>query len=446
MALHFPRSNALLLLVPKTGSTWIRAQVAELGLAVETVGDPAMRDHDLLASYDRTRYRYIGAFVRDPVEWYRSYWAYRTERGWRPQYPLDRHCRSAEFRTFVRRAVSALPGALGNIYDSYVGRPGEEVDFVGRQERLAEDFARFLRLIGEEVDEAHLRRPVRVNATTTRPDYPEELKELVALSEWDTMRRFGYLAGRPDPFGLAEMQERFPAEADDHRLLALWTQRVHWEADDARAAAGQPVVAGTRHARVHGNFALLAQHRHGDTAYAEARFRRALELDPGHPRTLCNYALFLWQSRAAPGDARRYMLRALSGRPLHPYTLGKLARLTDRVLDDPELAEVLYRQSLAGDDRQHEVAVELAGLLSRRGDLAAALELLRPRAQRPGADRLTLLALAALLLRSGGDPAEAEHYRRLAAGAGGGPARPEQAAGANAVTIDRQERAAHAKA
>src|SRR6185312_5410908 len=119
MALLFRRSNALLLLVPKTGSTWIRAKVAELGLDVAEVGDPAMREHDLLAHFDRARYACVGAFVRNPIDWYRSYWAYRMERGWRPQYALDAQCQSENFETFVRLAVSTLPGALGNIYNSY---------------------------------------------------------------------------------------------------------------------------------------------------------------------------------------------------------------------------------------------------------------------------------------------------------------------------------------
>jgi Tfp pilus assembly protein PilF len=415
MALHFTRTNALLLLVPKTGSTWIRAKVEELGLAVEAVGDPAMRDHDTLDHYDRSRYRYVGAFVRDPIEWYRSYWAYRKERGWRPQYPLDEHCQSEDFETFVRRAASVLPGALGNIYSSYVGPPGGEVDFVGRQERLAEDFAHFLRLVGEDVDEKAVSRGPRVNATTTRPEYPEELKELITLSEWETMRRFGYLADRPDPIGLSEMQARFPDHAEDHRLLTLWTEKIHWQPDDTKRSAGRPVRPETRYARVHSNFALLAQHKYHDAEYAERRYQQALELDPRHPRTLCNYALFVWRHKSAAGQARQLMLRALAGRPQHPYTLGKLARLTDQALGDPDLAEVLYRQSLAGNDQQHDVPVELADLLVRQGKPDEAVSLLRDRAERPDASRLTLVALAATLLRLGRDAVEARRYQRRAA-------------------------------
>jgi Tfp pilus assembly protein PilF len=419
MALYFPRSNALLLLVPKTGSTWIRAKVGELGLEVEYLGDPAMRDHDLLESYDRSRYRHIGAFVRDPLEWYRSYWAYRMERGWRPRYPLDEHCRSDDFETFIRNAVTILPGALGNIYWSYVGPPDDEIDFVGRQERLAEDFARFLRLIGEPVDEAMLHQGSPVNATSIQPDYPEELKELITLSEWDTMDRFGYRTHRPDPIGLAEMRRRYPDHADDLRLLALWTEKVHWAPDDVKRAAGRPVRPQTRHARAHSNFALLARHKYHDPDYAETRYRQALELDPLHPRTLCNYALFTWEHKREPQEARRLMLRALAGRPQHPYTLGKLARLTDRELRDPELAEVLYRQSLAGNGSQQQVLVELADLLARRGRPQDAVNLLREPADQSGASGLVLVALAAMLLRTGADLAEVRRYQsRVMAPAG----------------------------
>ncbi|QFU91062.1 tetratricopeptide repeat protein [Amycolatopsis sp. YIM 10] len=421
MALYFPGGNALLLLVPKTGSTWIRAQVERLGIEAEQVGDPAMRDHDFLDAYDRNSYDLIGAFVRDPIDWYRSYWSYRMEGGWRPQYPLDEHCRSDDFTTFVRKAVTILPGALGNIYDSYVGPPGAEIGFVGRQENLAADFSRFLRRIGVDVDEGALADGERINATAVRPDYPEELKELITVSEWNTMARFGYLAGRPDPIGLGEMRARYPATAEDNRLLTLWTEQIHWAPDDVKRQAGRPVAANTRHARVHSNFALLAQHKHGDPDYAGQRYRRALELDPGHPRTLCNYALFVWRELADPEQARRLMLRALSGRPRHPYTLGKFARLTDREFGDPRLAEVLYRQSLDGNEAQQDVPVELADLLVRLGKPDDAVALLRQRADRPDAGRLILTALAATILRTGGDAAEARRYRDRASTAGPPP-------------------------
>lgn len=256
----------------------------------------------------------------------------------------------------------------------------------------------------------------RINATATRPDYPEELKELITVSEWETMRRFGYLAERPDPIGLADMRARFPEHADDHRLLALWTEKIHWVPDDAKKAAGRPIRPETRYARVHSNFALLAQHKYNDAEYAETLYRRALELDPRHPRTLCNYALFVWQHKGDPQQARQLMLRALSVRPQHPYTLGKLARLTDRELGDTDLAEILYRQSLIGNDQQQDVPAELADLLMRQGKPDEAVDLLRLHAGRPDASRLILIALAVMLLRIGGDPTEARRYQQRAAG------------------------------
>nr|AGZ94391.1 TPR domain-containing protein [Streptomyces sp. 31A4] len=416
MAIHLTGSNALLLLTPKTGSTWIRRKIRELGLAFEDVGDPAMREHDLLADFDRSRYSFIGAFVRDPLEWYRSYWSYRMEKGWRPQYPLDEHCASDDFETFVRRAVTVLPGALGNIYTSYVGAPGEEIDFIGRQENLAEDFARFLELAGETFDRAVLTGGSRVNATTIRPDYPEELKELITLSEWAAMGRFGYLAGRPDPIGLAEIQARYPEGADDLRLLALWTEKIHWEPDDRKREAGRPVPAETRWARVNSNYALFAEHKKQDPQYAGERYEAALRLDPAHPRTLCNRALYLARHEDDIAGARRLMLRALAVRPNHPYTLGKLARLTAERFDDPELAEVLYRQSLAANGSQHELRAEFAMFLAGRGRTEEALALLGPEAGLPAADRMTLLTHASLLARSG-RLEEARGFQRRAAAA-----------------------------
>ncbi|WP_374672602.1 hypothetical protein [Acidovorax temperans] len=447
MAILFKKSNALLLLTPKTGSTWIRQKIKDLGIEFEMIGDPQMRDHDQLTSFDRSRFSLVGAFVRNPLDWYQSYWAYRMEKGWRRQYPLDEHCQSDDYTTFVRRAVSILPGALGNIYESYVGPAHAPIDFVGKQENLSEDFSRFLNMIGENADPAILQAGAKINATRTRPDYTEELKELITYSEWSIMERFGYLNERPDPVGLREMQARFPADAVDLRLLALWTESIHWEPDDKKKEAGIVVPYSTRYARIHSNYALFAQHKRKDLACADQRYQAALELDGRHPRTLCNYALFLWEHMKNPQQARTLMLRALAGRPMHPYTLGKLARLTHLEFQDPALAEIFCRQSLQANPRQAEVVLELVALLEKAGRneeqramfasamqamperqeiIAAygryllthakaqdeALQLLQPVAERDDASRVVLLAYLFALQKSGSDAQTLAHWRQ----------------------------------
>ena len=50
---------------------------------------------------------------------------------------------------------------------------------------------------GEDVDERVLLAEPPVNESRVRPELTEELKELITVSEWDTMERFGYLAERP---------------------------------------------------------------------------------------------------------------------------------------------------------------------------------------------------------------------------------------------------------
>jgi len=275
MALHFRRSNALLLLVPKTGSTWIHEMSRRSALEVAVIGDPALKGHDPLSFFDRSRYAVIGAFVRSPISWYRSYWAHRRERGWQMRYPLDRHCASDDFETFIRRVVTILPGALDKIYGLYAGPREKPIDFIGHQENLAEDFRRFLHLAGEDVDPAKLDPRRLINATSIRPDYSDELKELVTLSEWETMERFGYAADRADPAEYAEMRARYPQDADTLRLLALWSAKQHWEADDRSRLAGGPPSGEAHHARIHRHFALFAGRKHGDLAYAQERLAKA---------------------------------------------------------------------------------------------------------------------------------------------------------------------------
>jgi Tfp pilus assembly protein PilF len=351
MAIYLPQSDALILLVPKTGSRWVTAAIEAAGIQHEHVGPSELRGHANLHVHGR-HYRFIACFVRNPIAWYRSYWSYRMERGWRPKYLLDRQCQSDDFRTFVRRAVRYLPGALSEIFNSYTGYPAAPIDFIGRQEHLAEDLIIALRRAGERFEGAAIRACPVLNATQPRPDYPEELKELITLSEFETMVRFGYAAERPDPIRLRELCQAFPDHATHWRRLALWTEVIHWQADDAKTAVGKASLPTTRHARTLGNFALYLQTVIGDYALAQSFFEAALEADPQHPRTLCNYALFLHQAWHQPDTAETLFQRALTARPDHAFTLGHFAAFLERERQDYEAAERYYRQALALDGRE----------------------------------------------------------------------------------------------
>jgi hypothetical protein len=139
--------------------------------------------------------RFRFAFVRHPVEFYRSYWRFKMGAGWDPANPLDMDCAATDFPAFVRNVLRLYPGMCGRLYQDYVGPPGGEIEFIGRHERLADDLILALRLIGERVDEAAIRAcpPRNVSDRARFPaEYSRDLEEAVRRAEAPALERFGY--------------------------------------------------------------------------------------------------------------------------------------------------------------------------------------------------------------------------------------------------------------
>lgn len=193
MAILFTRTNSLLLLVPKTGSTWIRNKIKEIDLGAKMVGYPDARDHDELDRFNREDYNHIGAFIRNPVDWYRSYWSHRQEIGWSTYWPIDTNCGDDDFPTFIRNVVERMPGVYSDLLEAYVGPPHDEIDFIGSQENLLDDYLKFFKHVGEDVDVQAFRAGDKANTAKVLPEYPEELKDLVRRAERKAMDRFGYV-------------------------------------------------------------------------------------------------------------------------------------------------------------------------------------------------------------------------------------------------------------
>lgn len=107
--------------------------------------------------------KFTFAFIRHPLTWYESWWKYSTGRPhnwdqwqWHPTYPLQA-CRRLDFGEFIEHVVDLVPGFLVSLFESYIGPLDNPIiDFVGRQERLAEDFAAVLNALGIPYDETVL--------------------------------------------------------------------------------------------------------------------------------------------------------------------------------------------------------------------------------------------------------------------------------------------------
>jgi tetratricopeptide (TPR) repeat protein len=345
MAIHMPETDTLLLEVPKTGSTWLTAALAAAGVNHRQIGPARWRGHGDLTVHPES-HAIVACFVREPISWYRSYFAYRIEHGWRPKYTLDHLCESDSFTSFVRSACTQLPGFLAGLYARYAGRPERQVTFVGRTEHLADDLVRLLHLAEEKFDENALRSVPPINTTSVRPSITREIEDLIYISEYEAACRFGYVDSQSDPFSLQMLADSYPDHLSSFRRLALWTEQCHWRYDDARQLAHHAAPDSTRHARILTNFGLYVQFVLGNTALAGALYRSAVREDPGHPRSLGTLAVYAEQVENDPDTAETLFEKALRLRPCHPEILGNFALFQKNIRENHGRAEWLYIRAL----------------------------------------------------------------------------------------------------
>jgi hypothetical protein len=97
-------------------------------------------------------------FVRNPITWYRSLWAFRIQtKSYDPKFPPDL-LMDDDLEIFINNVIDEFPnGFVTELYQCYVGENADGVDFIGKQEYLKDDFEKALNLAGQEFDRAKLR-------------------------------------------------------------------------------------------------------------------------------------------------------------------------------------------------------------------------------------------------------------------------------------------------
>jgi hypothetical protein len=201
MAVVLPHSIYIHLM--KTAGWSVRGMLSEMKLNLGEIGrchDPA---HLLpLPSQKRP---FVFVFVRHPLSWYRSYWAYRMQAQWKvhPNQSitgwqtfgsiLDHECRSDDFSMWVQNVLDYVPeGFLSRIYHIYT----DGVDFVGKVENLNDDFCEALTLAGENFSSDVVRDFPRRNRTqanfTAAATLPRPLARKLMAAESYITEQFGY--------------------------------------------------------------------------------------------------------------------------------------------------------------------------------------------------------------------------------------------------------------
>lgn len=204
MAILLPRS--LFLHVPKTGGTWVREVLDVSGLMRgETIcmnnGEPFRRsgaNHCFFQTVPESllHNRFTFAFVRHPLTWYQSYWAYRMETEWSNS--ADQ-VRSYNFNEYIRMRVKYLPGFLSRYYRKYCEREdGIRLSFIGQYEHLTSGLIRALSEADESFSVSTIVSIAQNNAASSlshwasRCVYEPETAQMVLDTEREAIEQYGY--------------------------------------------------------------------------------------------------------------------------------------------------------------------------------------------------------------------------------------------------------------
>ncbi|MGH7989568.1 MAG: hypothetical protein ACREDS_05145 [Limisphaerales bacterium] len=225
MAVRLPKSIYIHLM--KTGGWSVRGALARMGLNLGEIG----RDHDPLSLLPTKpgRRQFSFVFIRHPLAWYRSYWAFRMQVGWKiynggritgwQTYGsiLDYECRSNNFTIWMENVLAHMPeGFLSRIYRIYTDR----VDYVGKVESFKEDLSKALRMAGEtfsqEIIDSFPKRNVTNTKYTSVAILPKELAEKVLKSESFIVNKWKY--DSIPPFILGPITNRGVPVADTQEL------------------------------------------------------------------------------------------------------------------------------------------------------------------------------------------------------------------------------------
>lgn len=189
--LILPRS--CFLHVPKTGGSWGKKAVEAAGIDCLQFS-PGGNQHARRCECPCPE-KFMFAFVRHPLGFYRSYWQYKMTCGWDPHNAIDESCRSDDFHTFVTAVLTLMPGIYGRSLQDFVGSAGNPINFIGKYENLVEDLITALLLAEEQFDAAAIRAipPFNVSNKTDFPGiFTPELEAAVLHSEASMIIRFGY--------------------------------------------------------------------------------------------------------------------------------------------------------------------------------------------------------------------------------------------------------------
>lgn len=191
MALVMPHS--IFIHIPKTGGSWVRNVIRRSGIPSQEIGPCDLGQiqvlhasiHQVPKKLRRTRLAF--AFIRHPVSWLKSKWAYAISRGKlkaKPKTGVDR-CLHKDLNVFMENILQTNPGLPSSAMLHRLG--WKRVDgtwsnglkrkvHIGKNETLSQDLLKFMRSAGEPLDPSMCKlKPVRVAGKKSKQQVTTEL-------------------------------------------------------------------------------------------------------------------------------------------------------------------------------------------------------------------------------------------------------------------------------
>jgi hypothetical protein len=181
MALFLPDYSTVIYHVPKCGGMWVEEACLRAGLAIihlPSPRDPSRADRHLTPAMRPLACDLTACFVRHPIAWYESWWKYHVgvphnwqDWPWHPTHRLNA-IREMDFNRWVDRMVDA-GGLYGELLSHYTGPlDAPTCGFIGRVERMADDFLRLLAAIDHPVDPEVIRQLKPIHRTPSKVGAP----------------------------------------------------------------------------------------------------------------------------------------------------------------------------------------------------------------------------------------------------------------------------------
>ena len=222
------KCNAVFLHVPKTGGTFLRFFFERERMKLINFGYEHADMERALHSFkyypanalktsfligknidDKVKNSFKFCFVRNPYNWYESYWRFMMDYQWNDFATLRNKNKlgikvdnwnpfstllpfaNDDFNLFIKNVINNKPEFLTDLFNRYADP--KHINYVGRYENLMDDVENIFNTLHVKFNKQHFANQEKFNfSKTAKPVWNETIKTQLYESEIEVFKRFGY--------------------------------------------------------------------------------------------------------------------------------------------------------------------------------------------------------------------------------------------------------------